>query len=181
MSNVGSVRGQQTARVFMGQGASSSNQTFAACIGLGRSDLRDKVFGILGLCKPAPPDRGLDRLTRPGYGKSTLEVMRDAIRYCLATFNTSSPKPFMLPAISQREEDLANDNHLCWTPVYDREGDFTVDESPLFAHHQLAQTKQFNVDLDLLTNADDPNVLLLMGRTLDTIEHLSPVLTRGIA
>lgn len=142
------------------------------------TDLRDKVYGMLGLCfQDEIPD-----LLSVDYRKPWQHVYRDATKYAILntdyTESSSRGLPHILRWISHREEaDLYKAQFSSWMPRVDREGDNTLDDMTLFVHG----IRELSGDEAVIAKAsDDPRSILLHGSRLCTIQSSTPILDSAI-
>lgn len=142
------------------------------------TDLRDKVYGILGLCFHSEiPD-----LLSVDYRKPWQHVYRDATKYAILNkaymASASGGLPHILRWISHREQlDLYRDQFSSWMPRVDREGDPALDDMTLFVHG----TRELLDDEAITAKAsDDPRSILLHGSKLGNIQFSTPILESAI-
>lgn len=130
------------------------------------SDLRDKVYGMLGVIE-------LSRFNMtivPDYTLTASQVFRDAVRQSLAR------SPWALGAVCHESEaDLYRTDLPSWVPRLDRPWKQGVDTYPL-PSHGLFKTSSSVIAQSVDSEAQSPDVLTLSGIVLGHITEVSPVL-----
>lgn len=136
------------------------------------SELRDKVFAVLGATGLWQSKEDIPALVRPDYDKPIRGVYRDATRYCVTETRTTA----ILRKIShQNDDDVNGIDFPSWVPRYDRKLDEATNPSPLsFRYMEIEDLKYIDRAVPTL-DPESPDVLILTGVALNTIKKQSNV------
>ncbi|KAK7980239.1 hypothetical protein PG989_012696 [Apiospora arundinis] len=143
------------------------------------TNLRDKIFGILGLCKAGMKEAEPLSLLAVDYNKSHQNIYRDATRCAVMTIRLdqlaeNEQESCILHWISHScESDLHDPKLPSWVPAYHRKLDYKQDGHALAVFGVGAIPEG---DKQLVREQwDDPNVLELRGCVFDKVSQVSPV------
>ncbi|KAM3420487.1 hypothetical protein BST61_g3756 [Cercospora zeina] len=141
---------------------------------LSATDVRDKVFGVLGMCFRGHGEGGIPSFLHVNYQKAPWEVLRDATKHIVLSSGAADNAglPHVLRWISHRDvEEVEAGTFPSWVPRLDILGDPQIDDMALFAHGSRT------VDAGKVVEADpaEPNAMLVKGKEIGTIEQISRI------
>ncbi|KAK8135094.1 hypothetical protein PG984_007106 [Apiospora sp. TS-2023a] len=139
------------------------------------SDWRDKVFGVLGLCRGSVARVGASDLLAVDYTKPYNHVLRDATRLAIMTTpfgaDAISRSPCIIRWISHYSlSDLHDPNFPSWVPRTRPKLDLDVKDVVL---HSWGVNETV-VDERMVRDPEDPNTLELRGNLVGKIIHVTP-------
>ncbi|KAF7194256.1 hypothetical protein HII31_04493 [Pseudocercospora fuligena] len=138
-------------------------------LGLGVTDNRDRVYGVLGMTHR---DKDIPRLLYPDYAKSAPHTFRDAIRYIFAY----EAEPGILQRLFHRDNDeLLDTAWPSWVPRFDRNHDSRFDPGPLsnsYNQRNRRTIKQSSDDPDPVPEPES-NILSLTGALPLAVTNIS--------
>ncbi|KAK8085997.1 HET-domain-containing protein [Apiospora phragmitis] len=141
------------------------------------TDLRDNVFGVLGLCHDGTAGAGTSSLIAVDYTKPYQQVFRDAARHAIMTTRMTQSDDARLACITRwishhSMAELHDSTLPSWVPRFDRKMDTDQDGHALVVFcddEEVAEEQSWSRDLG------DPNVLELRGHVLGKVVQISPV------
>lgn len=135
------------------------------------TNIRDKVFGMLGLL--VRTDASVPALLNPDYAKSIAHVFRDATRNAIDEQQHLS----ILRYLSHRTvEDIQADGFPSWVPRFDRARGHDKDPALIHDNYRHAMGVWRTNETSLGRDADDMDVLRLRGLVIDEVSSImSPV------
>ena len=139
------------------------------------TDLRDKVYGILGVCF----EEEIPSLLSVDYERPWQDIYRDATRFTIFQSDyrtTADGLPFVLRVVDHHSiEDFGDEMHSSWVPRYELGNDRVKDAQPLFIH----AVNVLPDEIEVVRRTGSSRSIDLFGRRLGVIRDVGMVLDEG--
>jgi hypothetical protein len=134
------------------------------------TDVRDQVFGLIGLYQASGGLNPLPSALQPDYRKSIPDTLRDATRYAIEEGKRLS---ILERQPLKRPRSL---NQLPgWVPEWFRP--FHSDDARALTYTAYACSTHEKWSVTTIRNSQDPNILCIQGLQVDTVSQISDTAT----